>query len=428
MSRSPRSTHGRLVLTLAALTVLSSACVKPDDPGVAVKPIKAEIVFGVKEPEKPAAPANSDPDSDIEVAPEEVPIPEPLLPPEIKGRTTTTRATKAALPCPPVNRNVFAEVESPTNVPFGRKPDVGIYRWKKEGFVQIDDPATSAVPAVTTPPTTTPNPNNPPRISPDTTLVDPNNPPEPPRPASRKVAVTGFENRLVRNVVVIKQDPKSPHPNPQSAAAGATVPEMIFTYETLQPELGSKDFVVTKYKIDTANYTARASNPAGAEEVTAGDAERGLVLKSLSRVDSANQPVGDSFNTGDGGGLLLAPLELSIGERWVSVATDNGRGRQTLRLEAQVVGRDDVDMCGTPISTFKIAGTLTYSQTLVTQANPEDPQPRPIVRNWEYYVAPHFGGLIVQEHIVEVNEQTSAQPRITTDVVFTQGQTKPTTS
>lgn len=124
-----RSSPNRVLPVMAVVPVLLlAACVKPGEPGVAVKALQADIVFGVSPPAE-APPPSVDPFI-IEVeegAPTEPPAPAPR-------RALTPRP--AISPCIDARETAFPEVPAGTDVTEG--PKVGQYRWKLGGASQVN--------------------------------------------------------------------------------------------------------------------------------------------------------------------------------------------------------------------------------------------------------------------------------------------------
>ena len=120
------SSGKRLFLIVPALLVLV-ACVKPAEPGVAVKTLQADIVFGV------APPGDATPPS---VAPTIIEIEEGSLPEPTTPARRPVSPRPPALSCPDALETAFPEQVAGADVTVG--PEVGRYRWKIGGATNID--------------------------------------------------------------------------------------------------------------------------------------------------------------------------------------------------------------------------------------------------------------------------------------------------
>ncbi len=332
----PRRRWAGPAAVVAAAALLAGGCVRPGDPEVGVTTLNADIVFGVKEPAEAqvAAPPNfappattGGPGADFQGE---------LLPPRaLDDRPAQPRsaplpafeAPKAARSaCPDAAVNAFPEESAPLNVPGDRFPAEGSYRWKRSGTVKQGDAAS---------------------------------------------AVSGLEQRVVHKLTKEDADP-------------ANEERRRFTYEVVQPLLGTADVASIGYRVDTAAATRTIRNPAGAGEVRQGEAERGVVVESVRVEDAAGNRVGQAFNPSTG--LLLLPLPVLAGEQFTSVAIDPVT-QQTWRYEATVVGRDRVDACGQIIEGWRVQGTLAVSGSGGG------------TRKATFVVAPHLGGLVIGEFL-----------------------------
>jgi hypothetical protein len=125
--RGPRR-RGRATLILL-IAVLGAACVRPDDPKVAVTKVEASLVFGVKPPPQPVAPALP------EQAPATVEAPAATAPPlpfpDLAFRPLPPASAPARSECPPASPTAVAD--RPADIRIGGEPRVGRYRWKREG-------------------------------------------------------------------------------------------------------------------------------------------------------------------------------------------------------------------------------------------------------------------------------------------------------
>ena len=228
-----------------------------------------------------------------------------------------------------------------------------------------------------------------------------------------KLPVAGFEQRLVRNVVKVS--------------------ETEYTFETVQPELGSNVTTISTFRVKTAAVSKTVTPPVEPPDVThptapvplpitppgtgpalpkapvpgsvsSGDPERGISLIKLQRVDAA----GNSSELNFTPGVLYLPLEVVPGEEFNAVGIDTRSG-SVLQNQAKVVKRERVDACGEVVDGWVVEATQTFSGA--AQAAPP--------RTYRYIVAPQLGGIIISEDIHTATAQG------TTDVTLSLGQLKP---
>ncbi len=367
---------------LAAL--LLAGCVKQGPPGVGVQKLAADIVFGVKpavdtpppnlEPGQggpgdattfvpdagsSSAAGSSDGGGDFSSGPAR---PRPRLP-----RVTPLTPPKST--CPPAALTAFPAKEAGQTVEG--VPIEGQYRWKRAGTQTV-----AALPGV-------------------------------------KLPVTGFEQRLVRNVTKVS--------------------DTEYTFETVQPELSGNVTTISTFKVKIGAVSKSVAPPVQPPDLThptapvplpvqvpgtqpalpklpvpgsvsAGDPERGISLMKLQRVDAAGNSSELSFSPG----VLYLPLEVVPGEEFNSVGIDPRSG-SVLQNQAKVVKRERVDACGEVVDGWAVESTQTFSGTGQT-APP---------RTYRYIIAPQLGGIIISEEIHTAGAQGN------TDVTLSLGQLKP---
>ena len=380
-------TPGFRRLAVAGLAaVFLAGCVERDGPGVAVQKLAADIVFGV-ESATTAPPPNfmpgqagaGDATTYLPQSPGSASDPaagfsgggdfsgpadraRPRLP-----RLTPLTPSKAA--CPPAAMTAFPAKEAGQTLEG--VPAQGQYRWKRSGTQTLAN-----LPNVTLP-------------------------------------VSGFEQRLVRNIVPISSSE--------------------FTFETVQPELGTDITTISTFKVkigaasktvtppvDPSNLTRRRTpvplpvSPPGSRptlppppipgSVSVGDPERGISLMKLQRVDRAGNTSELTFSPA----VLYLPLDVVPGEEFNSIGIDPRTG-SVLQHQAKVTKRDRVDACGDIVDGWVVESTQTFS-------GPGQTAPP---RAYKYIVAPQLGGLIISE---EIHIST---PQVTSDVVLSLGQVNP---
>ena len=375
-----RSSHRLVVAGIAALFL--AGCVKQDAPGVGIQKLAADIVFGVK-PQAETPPPNltpgqagqGDATTYVPDGPAGSEAPEP---PDanFSGPTRPKRGTPRLLPvtpsklsCPPAALTAFPAKEAGQSVEG--TPAEGQYRWKRTGKQTV-----ATLPGITLP-------------------------------------VGGFEQRLVRNVKKIS--------------------ETEYTFETVQPELGSEITTISTFKVKIGAVSKTVSPPVQPPDVTnptspvplpftppappvtipkpsvpgnvsAGDPERGISLMKLQRVDKAGNTSELTFTPA----VLYLPLDVVPGEEFNAVGIDTRTG-SVLQHQAKVVKRDRVDACGDVVDGWVVESTQTF--TSGAQTTPP--------RTYRYIVAPQLGGLIISEEL-HINTQAG-----TTDVTLSLGQLNP---
>jgi hypothetical protein len=369
-------------LTVAGLAALLLAgCVKQDPPGVGIQKLAADIVFGVK-PATDTPPPNLEPG---QAGPGDATTYVPDAPAdqasEIGGgnfsgptgaRSHLPRLTPLTPPkstCPPAALTAFPAKEA--GVTVDGLPAEGQYRWKRQGTQTV-----ASLPGV-------------------------------------KLPVSGFEQRLVRNV--------------------HRVSDTEYTFETVQPELGTNVTTISTFKVKIGAVSKTVTPPVEPPDVThptspvpipvtppgtqpvlpkppvpsnvsAGDPERGISLMKLQRIDAAGNSSELTFSPA----VLYLPLDIVPGEEFNSVGIDPRTG-SVLQNQARVLKRERVDACGEVVDGWAVESTQTFSGTGQT-APP---------RTYRYIVAPQLGGIIIGEEI----HTTGAQG--TTDVRLSLGQLKP---
>ena len=370
MPRSPRS---RLLSVVVAVGALTAGCAQPDPPGVGVQKLAADIVFGVKPPPPDAPPANTTPGYDgfVGDATTYVPVgpsrsaPTPSFPAPRAPRPSTrnprpTPLNPAKSACPPAALNAFPAAEAGLTVTG--MPAEGQYRWKRNGTQTM-----ATLPGVPIP-------------------------------------ISGFEQRLVREV--------------------KKVSDTEYTFQTVQPELGTGVTVLQTFKVKTGAVSRGVeppvqtiplerpsqlpdevpfpSNPSVPSRVV-GDPERGISLMRIERIDAQGNTSALNFTPA----VLYLPLPIVPGESFESVGIDSRTG-QVLQHQAQVVRRERVDACGEIVDGWAVEATQTFSGQGTA------------ARSYRYIMAPQMGGLTISEQV------KVTAPEGTLDVTFSLGQTKPT--
>jgi hypothetical protein len=333
------SRHNRRAKRALMLVVLASAtsCVQQARPGVQVKSLQADLVFGVTPLVRPAAPANFQTNNDLPPPggepPPAVPEPPSIVLPTLPGRPA----------CPAAGVNDFPKEPAATNVPPDRRPLTGLYRWARKGSRQGTDTGGFTIP------------------------------------------IGGFESRLVQNVT------------PISATK--------FSFETVQSDVVSRDVVTTTWQVTTDGKTTAGTvaPPAGAPAPpSAGDPERGVVIKKIVRTDAK----GGSSVFAPATGLLILPLPARVGEQFTSTAVDPTTF-QTMQFQGTVQAPARLNACGAIVEAWPVTGTETVTGTTTD------------TRTYTADVAPQLGGILVGEKV----DQNGTSGTLKAD--FTIGQLTP---
>ncbi len=360
------------LLLLVALGMVTAGCAQPDPPGVGVQKLAADIVFGVKPPPPDAPPANTVPGYDGLSGDATTYLPGPsrsYATPSFPSRAPRLPSTRQPRPtplnptkaaCPPAALNAFPATEAGLTV--AGMPAEGQYRWKRTGTQTM-----ATLPGVAIP-------------------------------------ISGFEQRLIREV--------------------KKVSDTEFTFQTVQPELGTGVTVLQTFKVKTDAVSRGVEPPVRTiplerpdqlpKEVPfpsnpsvpsrrVGDPERGISLMRIERIDAQGNSSVLNFTPA----VLYLPLAIEPGESFESVGIDSRSG-QVLQHQAQVVRRERVDACGEIVDGWAVEATQTFSGSGTA------------TRTYRYLMAPQLGGIMISEQV------KITAPEGTLDVTFSLGQTKPT--
>jgi hypothetical protein len=289
---------------LVAVALLAAGCARQHEPGTTVKSFQASLAFGVK---PPATPANFAPGPVTEASLRaDAGLPEQLTAPFFPTKLRPALGAASA-PCPPAGNSAFPK--EPAGITVMKAPLEGAYRWKRAGQV------TSAQFPVPLP-------------------------------------VAGFEQRLIQQVSDVQH---TVHPT-------TSQPGIIFTYQTVQPQIGSTALVRTTWQVKSNSPQALQQSPqvAATPNVRAGDPEDGIVIKKIEMLDESGNPTGPAFAPVTG--LLMLPLPIFEGESFSSTATDPTNG-EVAQVQATVGGKTLVDACGELTEGWKVSGTETFTGT-----------------------------------------------------------------
>jgi hypothetical protein len=325
---------------LIALVSLLTACAEAGEAGVTVKDFDDDLVFGVKEQPTAAPPNTLGSDAvDADLLASDADLPSQVFETGPAKRTAPL-LSRPRVQCEQADASDVPEEPAPLTVPSDRRPKVGTYRWKKTGTAQGE--ATGGV----------------------------------------KLDIQGFEQRVVRDV---KELGPSTNAKSLGVPGSASEPGVVFTYETVQPDL-SGNVVVSLFKVDTSPLGAYQDPPAGGDEIRAGGPERGIVLRGYKVLDREGNTLSEFQPTN---GLLLLPLPVRAGEDFTASAVDSKTG-SSASYQAKVQNRKLVDACGELIEAWHVTGTQTFSGFAGGDT---------VTRSYELTVSTAHGGIPVMEKI-----------------------------
>lgn len=246
---------------IGLLALVSTACVSQGDPKVAVTKVEADLVFGVKEPEPPAKPANTD---------VEEPLPSEALEPieldDFGSFDPIINVPPPAQPlgeCPPAPPTAVAEAAADVNITA--KPTQGLYRWQRDG---TQKPAGSG-------------------------------------PEVPGTKIDTFERRIIRNY---KQESPTVH-----------------TYETVQPDISGKNVVITTFRVrtDALNRDSTGAGlPVAGPRL--GEPDRGVAITRIERLDGQGNTTSE-FNPSTPVLILPLPVSTNEEYQSVGVDPTSGQ-------------------------------------------------------------------------------------------------------
>lgn len=301
MAQLNSSRRRRAFIWLPVAATLAAACGGGGDATVGVKNLDADIAFGIDPPESGKTEA-----ADVIAPPPDVdfdPGDEVALVPTRSRRNVVPKVT-AASDCPVARANSSAKLASGQEVK--EPPTEGSYRWKKGGVFRRQATGSQPVP------------------------------------------INGFEQRVVYDVT---EGGRGVNP-----ANG--LQNMTFSYKTIAP-YDSDSTVVNWYTVKTNVEGQEEINVQTGERARSGPPDRGLVLTRVQIMDTRGEI--ESDKTYDPG-LLLLPLPVSPGERFVSTAVEPpalGNPGGQLTFDAQVLPRRRIDACGDLVEGWEVSGRLT---------------------------------------------------------------------
>jgi hypothetical protein len=210
--------------------VLLAGCVKPNDPGIAVKALQADIVFGVQPPPEAAPPSVQPTVIEIEEgAPPELPAP-------AAKRPTTGRP--ALPPCVDALETAFPETAATNDVT--NLPEAGRYRWKVGGAVTVN---------------------------------------------GVRIPLGGFANRTIQNISSVTTSPNNVSDPPNVSET------KTFTFEVAADlQDGGKQVVTYEVRNNPQQQTATVPGPQQSLQV--GEPQHGVSVAKIQTFDAAGKPTG----------------------------------------------------------------------------------------------------------------------------------------
>jgi hypothetical protein len=339
--------HSRLAL-LATASYLTAACAHQHAPGTTVKSFQANLTFGVKPMATPAnfAPGPVEPGA----ARLDALLPEQLTAPFFPTKLRPPLGSQ--VPCPQAGNNAFPK--DPAGLTVLNPPAVGSYRWKRAGQMT-------------------------------------------PAKFPAAVPISGFEQRVIQQVSAVQT---TMHPTTNE-------PGILFTYQTVQPQLGTQTLVRTTWQVKSNSPQSVGQTPIvqGTPNVRAGDPENGIVIKKIETLDLSGNVIGQPFAPVTG--LLMLPLPIFQGDHFTSTATDPVLG-EVGQIQATIGAKTLVDACGELTEGWEVTGTETFTGTQTE------------TRSFTDVFSLVLGGIVAHEKLTIVDSAGSF------DLDFTIGQLAPT--
>jgi hypothetical protein len=198
-----------------------------------------------------------------------------------------------------------------------------------------------------------------------------------------EVDVRQFETRVLSDV---KDD---------TAAPGAYTFTVQQT-QLLDERVGTGKLVTTYRVVPTGNFRTVPNPPAPAPGVS--DTGRGVYLVSIrfQGVDDEGRPFESRFDPSNP--LLILPYPVVQGTEINASGTDPQTGTQ-VTITGEVTGKKQVDACGERVDTWLIDAVESYRFS-----DPDTLQTETIEADYDYGVAPQFGGMILYERVVAPRE------------------------
>lgn len=368
MSWSPPRTRNvpKVVSIALACTLMTSACVKPDQPGVQVDAKSAELVFGVGD----LAAAESDIEETIvEELDRAAPVSVEIAAPRARSNKTPLNAFTGNdfdlpfffdddPPRPRRPRVCYPDIRRPapalanSSQASASPPEEGTYMWRTTDFIG---------------------------------------------PAEAPTSVTSYAPhvRVVTNVRQVVDE------------ADNTLHGAAYLYDVIEPageyEPGKRQFLVSTMRVNP-----RPPEGVNPETVPAGASvskylrtrvrlpDSGLVLVRTELVDVEGNRVPGTTPFEPLVGVMLLPLPVFVGEHFESAAVDPKSGK-VVRVQGDVDSEVRINACGEPVDGWQVNTTMNITTPGGGSAG----------FTYNYVAAPHYGGLLLKEDVIDA--PTSAQ-------------------
>jgi hypothetical protein len=333
--RTLPSRSARAGVALAVLALVGTACVKQNKPGLAIKSLQSDIVFGIN---PPAATPNGATELDQGLTQGDLPLP----------------TVSPAIPRPkplPADCRVAGNADTPEAIAttgVANVPTEGVYRWR---FGATQDVAGLKIPIQNV-----------------------------------------FLNRTVFDV---SKPVTSTFPVGGDAITDPIVTK-TFTYK-VKTDLsvgGKGGYEVDTYQVKdhpiaegVGTSTANIGKP-----IVLGDPERGVALKK-TELFSPNGTLEGSFEPTPG--LLLLPLSVTGGEEFESVGIDAANGSVTV-VDGVVGNRELVDACGDVVDGWQVKTRQYFAGVDASDVN--NPA-HLLLTEYDYVVATQLGGILISEKV-----------------------------
>ncbi len=287
------------LLLITALALAATACVSPDDPGVRVDAVQADIVFGVEEPEVGAVPPQTpdvyvDPNAAGDVPLLQVPfrnkIPDRFQ--NVAFGVTPEQAAAGACPDAPVGE--APDTIAPINAE--NRPAEGLYRYKVRGTSTFTVNGQDITTALST-----------------------------------------YEPRIIRAVT--------------------ETADKRWTYEVVSPN-GDGGVIVTTFDVNAGAVQKSAGTPyVGENPIRTSEPNSGVTLTRIQYFDGNGNQEGEFRPLTP---LVYMPMPVLPGESFTSAGIDPKSG-QTIRIGGETLTRKSVDACGELIDGWLVKLDITDS-------------------------------------------------------------------
>lgn len=360
MSPSRRNRH--LLLAGVAAVALSS-CVQPNEPGIAIRALQSDIVFGLPAPVPDAIPSLAAPpisfdEPDLVVAPQIEEDEEPEYQPTPVRPRAPIVAPPAVNVCPDAAATAFPKDAASFGVT--KTPASGTYKWKRTISTPVPDELGGG----------------------------------------QSVSKTVFRHQI-GNVSEVTETANPFTPN---------VPTTTFTYDDTSffPN-GSSTTTTYQVKNNAPRQVVQGNQNFGGgvaagtgQSLETGTPDRGVaILKTVLR-----DPNGKEVSTFEPSPpVLILPLDVVVPSTFSAVGVDPTSG-SSLAINGQIVGRERVDACGEIIDGWKVSSTQSFTSATGDSS----------VLTTTYHVGTQLGGLVILEAKQSANPADSATGTIVDNI------------